>query len=172
MSKYVGTYLMGVFMLAAIAGCRQEPILPEPGPCDGGNELNYIFRRGGDTNIRGLIITVTSYNSRVDSSYQVMQGYGDSIANPMADLYIEEYINQPFFVNGAFNCFYPGSTKFMKVDLRLSHPDSASNVRRRMEFILSDTNWVKMFEPEDFTETFIWPEDTNRYIKITDYWLN
>jgi hypothetical protein len=60
----------------------------------------------------------------------------------------------------------------MKLDLRLSHPDSASNVRRRMEFILSDTNWFKMYEPEDFTETFVWPEHTNRYIKITDYWIN
>ena len=163
---------MRIFMLAAIAGCRHEPILPEPGPCDGGNELNYIFRRGGDTNIKGLILTVTTYNSRVDSSYQVMQGYADSIEVPSASMYIREVINQPFSLSHHFNCFYPGSTKYMKLDIRLTHPDSAPDVVRRMEFILSDTNWVKMFEPEDFTETFIWPEDTNRYIKITDYWLN
>jgi hypothetical protein len=163
---------MGVFMLAVIVGCKHEPILPEPGPCDGGHELKYYFERGGDTNLKLLILTVTSYNSRVDSSYQVAQAYGDSIQFPDASKFLTETIDQSFYVDGAFNCFYPGSTKFMKVDLRLAHPDSASNVRHRMEFILTDTNWVKMFDPEDFTETFVWPEDTNRYVKITDYWIN
>jgi hypothetical protein len=172
MSKYFITYLIGILMLATFLGCRHEPILPEPGPCDDGYELNYVFRRGGDTNIKGLILTVTTYNSRVDSSYQVMQGYADSIEVPSATMYIREVIKQPFYFERAFNCFYAGSTKFMKVDVRLTHPDSAPDVVRRMEFILSDTNWVKMFEPEDFTETFVWPEDTNRYIKITDYWIN
>jgi hypothetical protein len=162
---------MAIFMLAAIAGCRHEPILPEPGPCDGGHELRYYFETGGDTNLTVVVLTVTSYNSRVDSSYQVAEAYSDSLMFSVAPNFLTETIDQPFSLSHHFNCFYPGSTKFMKVDLRMSHPDSASNVRRRMEFILSDTNWVKMFEPEDFTETFVWPEDTNRYIKITDYWF-
>jgi hypothetical protein len=162
---------MAIFMLAAIAGCRHEPILPETGPCDGGYELKYYFERGGDTNLKVVVLTVTSYNSRVDSSYQVAEAYSDSLMFSVAPNFLTETIDQPFSLSHHFNCFYPGSTKFMKVDLRMSHPDSASNVRRRMEFILSDTNWVKMYEPEDFTETFIWPEDTNRYIKITDYWF-
>ena len=162
---------MGIFMLAAIAGCRHEPILPEPGPCDGGSELKYYFERGGDTNLKVVVLTVTSYNSRVDSSYQVAEAYADSLSFPDANQFLTETIDQPFSLSHHFNCFYPGSTKYMKVDIRLTHPDSAPDVYRRMEFILSDTNWVKMYEPEDFTETFIWPEDTNRYIKITDYWF-
>jgi hypothetical protein len=162
---------MGIFMLAAIAGCRHEPILPEPGPCDGGYELKYYFERGGDTNLKVVVLTVTSYNSRVDSSYQVAEAYADSLSFPDANQFLTETIDQPFSLSHHFNCFYPGSTKYMKVDIRLTHPDSAPDVYRRMEFILSDTNWVKMYEPEDFTETFVWPEDTNRYIKITDYWF-
>lgn len=162
---------MRVFMLAAFVGCKHEPILPEPGPCDGGYPLKYYFERGGDTNLKVVVITVTSYNSRVDSSYQVAEAYSDSLMFSVAPNFLTETIDQSFYLDGAFNCFYPGSTKYMKVDLRMNHPDSSPDVFRRMEFILSDTNWVKMFEPEDFTETFVWPEDTNRYIKITDYWF-
>lgn len=171
MTAFRSYIIFVVFMLAALLGCKHETLI-EPGPCDAGYSLKYYFVYDGDTLVRSVTITVSSYNARVDSSYEAYRVYQDSI-NPTGGIaFLSETIDHSYYSENWFNCFTPGSTKWMKIDIRLSHPDSAANVIHRMEFVLSDTNWVKMYEPEDFTEIFTWPEDTNRYIKVTDYWIN
>jgi hypothetical protein len=38
----------------------------------------------------------------------------------------------------------------------------------RAQVFALDTSWVTCYAPEDFTEVFVWPDDTLRYVKTFD----
>ena len=164
MLKYVGTYLMGVFMLAAIVGCRQEPIVIETvtETCEGGYPLIFGYVNLGDTTVKKIDLEAKCYRINVDTSSIVYRQYESLEFDPDDQFPLSDSL-----IHLQYPCATPGSWKWMFVRIIQKNPDGTHI--RITTWELSTTDWVYMYEPEDFTEIFHWPDDTIRYTKVYDW---
>jgi hypothetical protein len=119
MLKYVGTYLMGVFMLAAFVGCRQEPIVIETvtETCEGGYPLIFGYVNLGDTTVKKIDLEAKCYRINVDTSSIVYRQYESLEFDPDDQFPLSDSL-----IHLQYPCATPGSWKWMFVKIIQKKP--------------------------------------------------
>lgn len=150
-------------ILLAMA-CRHETLVePIVDTCPGGYPLVFGFVNQGDTTVKLIDLETKCWRANVDSSYIYYTQYESTDCDPDDLVPLQDSL-----VHRYYSCATPGSYKWMWVKVAQREPDCS--IIRVTEWELNTSDWVYMYEPEDFTEYFRWPEDTLRYIKVCDSW--
>jgi hypothetical protein len=160
-----------VFFLFVLMGCRHEPlVVEEEGPPLYDQQFIFLMSQPIGTNdVYWVTLESRSYKANADSTFVRNATYRDPdhFSNP-----------EGFDMLDSINHFHRpgysiGSKKWFSVQVsyfNLDLPIGEQNYRTQI-FEL-DSNWVFCNEPEDFTEKFVWPIDTLRYIKTFDEFFN
>jgi hypothetical protein len=153
-----------------LLGCRHEviPIEPEkPALYD----AQFIFLMGqpiGTDDVHYVTLESRSYKLNADSTFVKNAAYRDPVhfTNP------EGYDMLDSINHFQRKGYAMGSKKWFSVQVGYFNFDLPIGERNyRTQIFELDSTWVFCNEPEDFTEVFVWPDDTLRYLKTMDeFW--
>jgi hypothetical protein len=160
-----------VFFLFVLMGCRHEPIEPIV-PEDPTYTMRFVFvnrSNSGFGDVHAVKLISRSYKVNADSSFVYMTTYADPDSfDPPPGTELKDSI-----VHFSKNNYSPGSKKWFSVQVQFyDFGLPFGQTHYRTQIFELDSNWVFCNEPEDFTEKFVWPEDTLRYIKTFDEFFN
>ncbi|MFM9986913.1 MAG: hypothetical protein ACKVOK_16855 [Flavobacteriales bacterium] len=150
-----------ILSLLLALSCRHDPEIVID-PCPGGYPLIFGFVNQGDTTVTLIDLESKCYRANVDSSNIFYRQYESLEFDPD-----DRFPLQDSIIHKQFPCATPSSFKWMWVKIVQREQDGSTI--RITNWELDTANWVYMYEPEDFTEIFHWPEDTLRYIKTYDW---
>jgi hypothetical protein len=159
------TLIVGILLLAA---CRHVPEDIPPPLYD----MNFYFVSKvpiGSDDVHGVKLESKVYKKNADSTSIYWGQYSDPLHFDVPE-YLE--LKDSIFHRSKPNCSIE-SKKWFSVLVQYFNfnlPIGSQNYRTQV-FAL-DTSWVTCYTPEDFTETFVWPDDTLRYIKTFDQFFN
>ncbi len=155
--------ILSILALLLAMACKHETLVePIVDTCPDGYPLRFGFVNHGDTTIKKIDLESKCWRANVDSSAIVYRQYESLEFDPDDQFPLTDSL-----IHLQFSCATPGSWKWMWVKIIQKNPDG-THIRISI-WELDTTNWVYMYEPEDFTEIFHWPEDTLRYIKTYDW---
>ncbi|MFM9985214.1 MAG: hypothetical protein ACKVOK_08285 [Flavobacteriales bacterium] len=156
---------LSIFLVALCLSCRHDTLVepPLPDPCPNGFEQIFGFINHGDTTVKIVDLDSKTYHVNTNLSHYDYTQYRSIQMYPDA-----QYPLSDSLIHRSYDCVEPDSYKWMLVKITQKNPDGAHI--RISTWELDTTDWVYMYEPEDFTEFFHWPEDTLRYIKTDDWY--
>ncbi|MFM9985216.1 MAG: hypothetical protein ACKVOK_08295 [Flavobacteriales bacterium] len=151
-----------MLMFLAIA-CRHEQLVePVINTCPDGYPLTFGFVNHADTTVKMISFKTKCWRANVDSSYITYRQYESLESDPDDQFPLTDSL-----VHKQFSCATAGSWKWAWIEITQRNPDGTHI--RISEWTMDTSDWVYMYEPEDFMEYFRWPEDTLRYIKTYDW---
>jgi hypothetical protein len=151
-----------------LVGCRHVPEDIPPPLYD----MNFYFVSKvpiGSGDVHGVKLESRVYKKNADSTFIYEVQYSDPLHFNVPE-YLALY--DSIFHRSKPNCSLE-SKKWFSVQVKyfdFELPIGTQNYRTQV-FAL-DTSWVTCYAPEDFTEVFVWPDDTLRYIKIFDQFFD
>ena len=153
-----------IFLIGSL-GCKHDPdiVLATEELYD----IKFVFVNhdpNGFGEVNAINLESWAYKQNSDSTFISSTTYSDpekfpNVGGPeLSDSIVHRIVS---------NCSI-GSKKAYLVQIKYFDWSTGSGHNYRTQVFSLDTVWTYCNEPNDFTEKFVWPDDTLRYVKTVD----
>ncbi len=156
-----------IIVIIVLVGCKHVPEEIQPAFYD--MEFYFVSKVPiGTDHVHGVKLESRVYKQNADSTFIYEVQYSDPL-----HFNVPEYLalKDSIFHRSKSNCSIE-SKKWFSVQINYIDFTIQGNQSYRTQVFALDASWVTCYVPEDFTETFVWPDDTLRYIKTFDQFFN